>query len=896
MLLTTKFMRPAPDPRAIRRERLLTGLGQQGQFRLTTLLAPAGYGKTTLVNQWCEQQQAEGHAIAWLSLDASDDEPHRFWRYVLGALEAASLPVPEIKAPSLAAGDNVLLEGTLTALINTLSQQTQTGCLVLDDYHLIQNPDIHRQLSFLVDYLPRQLTLLLLTRSEPPLPLARWRVNGWLNGLYGDDLAFSQSECARFFSDYMGLALPDEVVEKLWQRTEGWAAAMQLSALSRQTREPGQADTRPAAQQLMEYRGDDKHISDYVLTEVLSQQEASVREFLLETALCSRLTAPLCDAMLERNDSQSKLAQLVQANLFIIPLDSKGHWYRYHDLFREALSDRLQRQSPQRFQQLQARAIDWLLQQDRLQEAISQLLSRQDWPWLEAVLEQHGNNMIHEGYHVLVNQWLSALPHDSLDTNPRLLMLRIWALFFSNKLRLIDPLLNQLEELLEGPATEPDTESALALHSELALIRSYMARTRSDLTSAQNLTRQVLEDIDHTNIPLKSVTYYGIGLDRYARGDLPGARTALQSAVDHGKREKKHSTVLSSGGLLAWILFYQGEMELALETSSDVRQWVDSFHTDTGQPRLISCWLNSALAQIYREKNDLDQAEACLRPMLGHVSKGTEPGQHVVIQFVRAHLAFSRQQFAEAIEYLEDAQQVLQRRRDAILFEPPCLEALQVRCLIATGKLQQPRQWLERLAAREFCNPLNQEQRQLALARVRLSMGQPDQAIALLPALRLATERGGHRRHLIELLVIYALALEASGDPGNAQQVLQRALTQAAAGQFLRLFVEEGEPLARIYHRLPPETVPGVFCNKLGKLLPGSVAEPAPTTLAEALSEREIQVLKLIHEGHPNKIIAQQLQVAPTTVKAHIRNIYGKLDVNSRTGALARARALGLVS
>lgn len=894
MLLTTKFMRPARDPRAIVRERLLLRLEGPPQCRLVSLVAPAGYGKTTLINQWCDRKAHSGHDIAWLSLDASDDQPQRFWRYVLGALEAVELPTPQSQQQALGGPDESALEGLITALINNLSEQTSPACLVLDDYHLIENPVIHRQISFLIDYLPPSLTLVLMSRSEAPLPLARWRVNGWLSQLHAGDLAFSQSECARFFSDYMGLDLADSVIDQLWRRTEGWAAAMQLSALSRQARQAQEHQVRP--EQVMGDWGDDRHISDYVLSEVLEQQKPPARNFLLETSLCSRLTAPLCDYMLERKDSQQLLDRLVRANLFIIPLDSNGQWYRYHDLFREALSHRLQQENPGRHEHLQCRAIHWLLEQDRLQEAISQILSRRDWPWLEAVLEQHGNNLIHEGYHVLVNQWLDALPSQSLEQNPRLLMLRIWALFFSNKLRTIDPLLTQLETRLGDSRQE--AQGAQVLHSELALIRSYMARTRSDLTSAQHLTRQVLRDIDHTNIPLKSVIYYGIGLDRYARGDLPGARTALLSAVDHGKREKKHSTVLSSGGLLAWILFYQGEMELALETGSEVRHWVDSFHTDPSQPRLISCWLNSALAQIHREKNDLDQAEACLRPMLGHIRQGTEPGQHVIIQYARAHLAFSRGQYDPAIEYLEDAQQMLQRRRDAILFEPPCLEALQVRCLIAAGRLDQPGQWLEKLRGRKFRNPLNQEQRQMALARIHLAMAMPDKAIALLPPLRLSTERGRHRRHLIELLVIYALAMEAKNQPGEAERILRQALILADGDQFLRLFAEEDSAVGTVYRRLPPQSLPGPFREALDTLLmrPGPVRSGGEQKgLAESLSHREIQVLQLIHEGHPNKVIATRLDVAPTTIKAHIRNLYGKLDVNSRTAALARARQLGLL-
>jgi len=899
MLLATKFMRPAPDPRAIERERLLARFSGGRQARLITVVAPAGYGKTTLVNQWCDKQAESRTAIAWLSLDANDDDPRRFWEYVTGSLAEKVLGNTEKIRDHLNDLDEVALEGAITGLINEVARNgDRNTVLVLDDYHLITSPEIHRQIAFLVDYMPPTMTLVLVSRTEPPLPLARWRVKGWLDALHASDLAFSQPECARFFSDYMGLSLSDEVIARLWNRTEGWAAAMQLTALSRQENEDHPVE------QLMAYRGDHKHISDYVLSEILDKQPEHIRRFLLDTSLCHRISAPLCNAMLERDDSQAILEQLTKANLFIIPLDIEGSWFRYHDLFREALNHRLYAESPARYSGLQAAAIQWLLDQDHFQEAIGQLVEREDWSWLEDVLEHHGNNLIHEGYHVLVNNWLAALPQQIVDNNPRLLMLQIWALFFSNKLNVIDPLLEQLEDLLDKRVADShkDAEGALALHSEIALIRSYMARTRSDLTSAQNLTRQVLRELDHTNIPLKSVTYYGIGLDSYANGDLPGARAALQSAVDYGKREKKHSTVLSSGGLLAWILFYQGEMDLARETCTATRKWVDSFHKDANQPRLISCWQNSSMAQIYREKNDLTLSESYIRPMLDHMRKGTEPGQHIVIQYTRAHLAFSAGNYDDAIAFLEDAENVLTRRRNAILFEPPCLEALHVRCLIAAGRLRNPEEWIGRLKGGEYRNPINREQSRISLARVYLAQNQPDEAIAVLAPLRLSTEQGHHIKHLIELLAVYACALDAQDNPKDAEVMLRRALDLAARDHYLRLFREEGDALARIYQRMDKGPLPVAFTEALDRLLtvePVPAASSAPAraaiSLPEPLSQREIEVLKLINEGHANKVIAEKLAVAPTTIKAHIRNLYGKLGVSSRTAALAKAREAGIL-
>ena len=908
MLLATKFMRPAADPRAVERPRLLERLAHSPGKRLTAITAPAGYGKTTLINQWCDHT---GTDVAWLSLDEHDNDPLRFWEYVIGALERIVLEPSEAFHRFLTDPDNANPDGAITALINALIEQgIEQATLVLDDYHLISNADIHRQLTFLIDHAPPALHLVLLSRTEPPLPLARWRVRGWMEDLHASDLAFSESECAAFFNDYMGMALSDSSVRQLWQRTEGWAAAMQLTALS-QTR-----DKTSPVEDVIHYGGDSKHISDFVLSEILEQQDPDIRRFLLETSISRRICASLCDYMLEREDSQSVLEDLVSANLFIIPLDTRDQWFRYHDLFREALSNRLRQLHPERYEQLQAKAIQWLLEQDQLQEAITQLIELEDWDWLEKVLEQHGNNLIHGGFHVLVNRWLQYLPDSKTRHNPRLMMLQIWALFFLNRLSNIEPLLGQLEDLLDRRVADShqDAEVGLALHSEISLIRSYMARTRSDHSSAQDLTQQVLRDIDHTNIPLKSVTYYGIGLDCYARGDLASASAALESAVEHGRMEKKHATTLSSGGLLAWILFYQGEMDRALEVGTHVRDWVNSYHTDPRQPRLVSCWQNSAMVQIYREKNDLTLAETHLQPLLPHLENGTEPGQHVVIQYTRAHLAFTEQQYEAAIEYLEDAERVQNQKRDAILFEPPCLEALHVRCLLACGDVSGTSAWLERLENTDYRNPINREQSRIGLARVYRAMGRPDQAIDVLAPLRLSTERGRHIKHLIELLALYAACLEDQGNARDADVMLLRALELASSDHFLRLFFEEGETVAAIYRRLEKASLPGSFVRELDGLIgeagesdTAADTEPFPVqaedkasgtgaeALVEPLSQREVEVLRLIHEGLSNKAIAQQMSVAPTTVKAHIRNLYGKLAVSSRTAALARARELDIL-
>lgn len=910
MLLTTKFLRPSADPRSVRRERLLTLLQPGDQKRLNLVVAPAGFGKTTLVSQWCSRL---GGSSAWLSLDEHDNEPRRFWQYMAGAFEHSGLTGMEACRQQLSHCSLQELEGPITGLINALTADGAKWALVIDDFHFISNPDIHRQLAYFVDYLPPGVTLTLASRTEPVLPLSRWRVRRWVEDIHPSLLAFSEEECRRFFRETMALDVSESDIRRILQKTEGWVAAMQLSALSG-VKETGQATSAPT----ITVDVDERRINDYVLTEVLEQQTAAVREFLLSTACCPRLCASLCDAVRDANDSQAMLEQLLRQNMFLIPLDTRNGWFRYHDLFRDALLQRSRSLEPERAQSHWKRAVAWLLTHDHVQEGIAQIVQQRDWGWLAHVLAEHGNHLIHGGFHLPVLQWLDALPAETVEDSPQLQMLRVWSLFFANRVDVLDPLLSDLEDILDRRVADshPDAEGALGLQSEISLIRSYLARTRSDDKSASDLTRQVLKDIDHTRIPLKSVTYYGVGLDYYGKGDLASAEEALRSAVRYGELERKPSTVLSSGGLLAWIQYNRGDIDEALETCTSVRYWVDQHYADPSQPRLISCWQNSALTEIYRERNEPELAASHLAPLLDHVTNGTEPGQHVIIQYVRGHLAFSEGRIDEAIAALEDAVSVARRRRDHIVFEPPACSALLARCYLASGQLEQAGHWVQSVNGETFSNPLNREQSQISAARVLVASHRPGEAIRMLAPMRLSAERDQHFRHLVEILTVYAEALYSEDKFSEGDLMLAQAVQKGAEAGFLRLFAEESETIRERLLVLPALQVRSSWNARLREMLRAVDLKPAPDSpdnpgtvephhitesrtgmdaLPEPLSQRESEVLELINGGLANKEIAARMAVAPATVKAHIRNLYGKLGVSRRTEALARARELGLL-
>lgn len=907
MLLKTKFLAPAYNTKSVGRDRLMERLAPRSARKLVLISAPAGYGKTTLISQWLHTHE---RAFCWLSLDDHDNESDRFWQYVIGAIATAIQGFGEEARRYVEA--KVTNEAAVTAIINELNDWSLAGnelSIVLDDFHTIQNNEILREFAYFIDFLPLNIEIVITTRFEPRLPISRWSVKNWVDHLYSKDLVFSYEESRVFFNKYMGLALTDKQIEQIFRRTEGWIAAMQLAAISASTIKTNEQPYLSADQLF----ADERHFSDYVLSEILDHQPSIVRDFLLDTSCLLRLRAELCDAVREKSDSQEVLEKLLDANLFLIPLDHKNEWFRYHDMFRESLLNKLKTSAPARLKSLQNKAVNYLIDHDLAHEAIEQVVQLEDWELLATLLENNGNRLIHEGNHLSVLHWLGRIPDRIMSASPRLIMLKIWGLFFSNRLDEIRPSLDSLETLIDQQRLDniaTSTHELIDLHSEISLIRSYLARSQSDFRSASKLTKQVLEELDHTNMPLKSVTYYGIGLDNYTVGDLNSAEAALCAAVEHGKQEKKYTTVLSSSGLLGWIYLYQGKMEQALETGIHNQQWNVSY-ADPSQPRVISCWQNSVLAMIYIEKAELTIAETYINPLLKHLQIGTEPSLHIIIQYIRANFLFTQKHYVDAITCLDDALNVYQHKKDVLTFEPPSLSALKARCLIAIGKPDKASKVLQDLgkSARNSA-PLVYEDIQLTQIRIHIADKQLDSALASLDLLIPAIVEKKHIYHLIQAYTLKAIALVLQGRDTQARDAIHDSLALAAKDGFISVYTNESSDITKALALCNDPTLPDTYLHKLNRclgtqtelsrqssssVLPGVSALGNKLQLLEPLSQREQEVLELIELGLANKEIANRLDLAPATVKAHIRNIYGKIQARSRTEALSKARQFGLI-
>jgi len=909
MLLQTKFLAPAYNSKSVERSRLLDRLGPRSARKLVLISAPAGYGKTTLVSQWLHSHEKD---FCWLSLDQYDNDSARFWQYVIGSIETLIDGFGSESRKFLIA-DHIHIDAAVTALVNELNNWSMNGRslnIVLDDFHAIQNQEILQQFAYFVDFLPPNVELIITTRFEPKLPISRWSVKNWVDQIYSTDLVFSFSESRSFLNHYMGLTLNDQQVEQIFQKTEGWIAAMQLAALSASAT-PNHEQAYLSPQQLF---ANDRHFSDYILSEILEHQPESIQNFLIDSSCLLKLNSKLIDQIRETDDSQKTLEYLYQSNLFLTPLDKDHRWFRYHDMFREALLTKLRLSQSDRFIVLQERAVEWLIKHEQAHEAIEQVVQLEDWNLLVKLLEKNGNNLIHEGHHLLMLDWLRLVPEKLFSQSPRVIMLKIWALFFSNKIEVISPLLEELESLIDHQRLlniETSTNELIDLHSEISLIRAYLARSQSDLKSAGKLTKEVLKELDTTKMPLKSVTYYGIGLDSFAIGDLESAETALLEAIEHGKREKKYTTVLSSSGLLGWIYFYQGKLEIALETGIVNQQWIDSYH-DASQPRIISCWQNSALAMIYTEKSEFTIAESYINPLLKHLEIGTEPGQHIIIQYTRASLLFAQKNFIDAIECIDDAWHVYQHKSDSIVFTPPSLIALKAKCLLAMSQVDKAQYVIDEIN-QESINaiPLNFEDINLTKARIFIQLGKTDLALEMINRLIDQTKTKQHIYHHIQALNIKAIVLLKLHDSTGASKLIKESLFLASQEGFISVYANESSLILQVLALGADPSIPDSYLQKLSTILglqaekqsqqtaqtelPGAAALESNKQLLEPLSQREIEVLHLINSGLANKEIAQKLSLAPATVKAHIRNLYGKIDAKSRTEALSKARAIGLI-
>jgi len=886
-LLATKLHVPRRRRGLVARPRLSTRLDEARQVTLTLVSAPAGFGKTTLLTEWLAA--ADGLSTAWLSLDQRDDDPVVFWTYLLSALQRAH----GVGAGALALlqSSHASIDEVLATLVNELSSVPDDVVLVLDDYHLVEARDVGNGMAFLLEHLPPQVHLVIGTRADPGLPLARLRARGELVEIRADDLRFTAEEAAAYLNETMGLALTPQDVAALEVRTEGWIAALQLAALSMQGRDD-------VAGFLAGFAGDDRYIVDYLIEEVLQRQTADVRAFLVQTSILSRLNGSLCDAVVGGDGSRAMLEALDRANLFLVPLDDRRHWYRYHHLFADVLRARLLDEQPERMSELHRRASDWYAGNGEPSEAIRHALAARDAEHAADLIELAMPAARRNREESTLRHWLEALPDEVLRERPVLSVTYAGALLQHGEFDGVDERLRDAERWLAatpGPGETP----ARRVRSEVALYRAALAHVTGDLAGTETHARRVLDLVGEDEHLLRGSAAGLLGLAHWARGDLETAHGWWSNSHADLGRAGHRSDTLGVSIALADIRIAQGRLR-------DAKAVYDRGLAEAaaGSPVLRGgADMHVGLSELCRERDDLEAARR-------HLAASTELGEHAGLPQNRHRwlVATARVRAAEgdlgtAVDLLGEAA----RRYVGDMFpDVRPIAALRARVWLAQGRVGKALDWARERGLSADDEPVYlREFEHVTLARTLLAQhadADDERSLSdttrLLDRLLAAAEAGARTGSVIEILVLRSLALQAAGDVPGAVDSLTRATTLAEPEGYVRVFVDEGPPIVSLLEAVAEQGRRPTYAGRLLTALDGPHdGAPEPRQgLVDPLSVRELDVLRLLCSDLDGPGIARELFVSVNTVRTHTRNIYAKLGVNSRRTAVRRAADLDLLA
>lgn len=875
-ILATKLYIPSHRTELVLRARLVERLnaGLRAGHKLIILSASAGFGKTTLLSEWIYQKN-QPFRVAWLSLDSADGDLSRFLAYLLAALQTVDANLGTEAALSLAAPQPPPVETILTNLLNDIGAAPQPLILALDDYHSLDSPDVDKALAFLAEHLPASMRLVIASREDPPLPLARLRARNQVTELRAADLRFTPAEAAEFLNRVMGLTLTPEHVASLEARTEGWIAGLQLAALAMQ----GQPDITGFIQS---FTGSHRFVLDYLLEEVLRHQPQEIQSFLLRTSILERVCAPLCDAVtgnLSPDGASSHLLESIErANLFLIPLDNERRWYRYHHLFADFLRQRLQSSEAQQISQYHVRASQWLEANGLEFEAFRHAVAANDIERAERLTETPGMPRHFRSVANSIIHWLDGLPKAVKDARPSLWIRQAGISLVAGQTNGVAEWLQAAEKSLES---QPQTPQARHLHGRIATARSTLALTqyRADEIFAQ--ARRALQDLAPEDLGFRFTAHWTMGFAHYLQGNRGAALEAYQQALAIARAHGEIFSILLAVSGLGHIQ----ELETHLHEAAETYEIMLPQAREHPIPAFTDIYLG--LARIHYEWNNLplalEYAEKSLRLALQY-DKSVD--RYLLSEVLLARVKLAQGDAAGAAELLARAQQAAPQPGFAQRL-PEVIAGL-VLALLQRGDVTAAAQFAE-------LHPLP-----LCRAHVLLAQGQPQAALPLLTGLLEHTQARGWRDETLRVLVAQSLSLRALGEKAAALEALTQALTLAAPGGFLRLFVDEGEPMKwliadfrlRIENRASPLLA---YTDKLLAWFPSTANGNQKSEMRESLTDRELDVLRLIAQGLSNGEISAKRHLALSTVKGYNQKIFDKLQAENRTEAVAKARELGLL-
>ena len=906
-LLETKLYVPRSRRGLVPRPRLSERLDRGTASKLTLVSAPAGFGKTTLLTEWLAagpDALAGERLAAWLSLDRADNDPASFWTYVIAALRTVASEVGESALTLLQAPRPPPIETVLTALLNDLGATADDIVLVLDDYHVIDAPEVQDGMAFLLDHLPPSLHVVIASRADPALPLARWRARGELVEIRAAELRFTPDEAASYLNEMMGLQLAAQDVAALEARTEGWIAALQLAALSMQGRDD-------IAGFIAGFAGDDRYVVDYLVEEVLQRQPDRVQAFLLQTSILGRLSGPLCDAVTGQGGGKAMLEALDRGNLFLVPLDDRRRWYRYHHLFADVLQARLLDEQPGQVPGLHRRASAWYQQNGEQSVAIGHALAAQDFGRAADLIERAIPAMRITRQEATVHGWLKALPDEVVRVRPMLSFAVAGALLTGGEPEEVEVRLRDAGRWLEeasatgegslaplGEMVVADEEEYRRLPGAIELYRSALALVRGDVPGTVRHARRTLDLALTEDHGVRAGAAGFLGLAFWTSGDLEAAHPAWAQCAAGLRRSGQIADIFGCAIAMADIRLVQGRLGEAMRAYDQALQRASE---QDGPVLRGTADMYVGMSEVHRERGDL---QAATQQLLRSHELGEYNGLPQNPYRWRVAMARIRQAEGDlggALDLLNEAERLYVGDFFPNVRPVPALKA---RVWIAQGRLGEALGWAHEqgLSADDDLSYLR-EFEHITLARMLLarSRGEPvHQVTGLLERLLLAAEEGGRTGHVIEILVLQALALQASGHIPTALTCLERALTLAEPEGYVRVFADEGAPMASLLRAAAKLRTAGNYIRRLlaavsetGQHSPFGQA-PVKQALIDPLSERELEVLRLLGTELDGPAIARELMVSLSTVRTHTKHIYAKLAVTNRRAAVRRAAELDL--
>jgi LuxR family transcriptional regulator, maltose regulon positive regulatory protein len=888
-LLRTKLFIPRPRKNLVSRPRLVDCLNSGLDRKLTLIAAPAGFGKTTLLSEWIPQSP---RCAIWLSLDDNDNDPSQFWTYFIKSLQGLKTELGEGAFSLLHSPQTFPINSILTGLINDVASFPDGFAIVLDDYHVIESQAVHEALAFLIDHQPANMHLMITTRIDPPLLLTRLRARDQLIELRANDLRFSVEETSEFLNQAMGLSLSIDEVAALETRTEGWIAGLQIAALSMQGREDVSGFVR-------NFSGSHRHILGYLAEEVINQQPNDILDFLLQTSILDRLCGPLCDAVTGDSGGQEILENLEHANLFVTSLDDDGRWYRYHHLFAEVLQARLRATQPGRLPELHQRASQWLAESGQSSEAIDHAISGKDYQsavrLLAGIIQAYNDR----GAIVALVNWFDQVPEEWVFENPYVFSYKGWLLYLSGRL-------DQAKKHANKAWTYITPDTPPVARGRLAFLASQLAIAEGDPSAVEEFALEALELIGEEDLFFRVLSLMAIAGAQTLSGNTKDAIGYLREAAQIGENSGQPFPTLTAYARLANQLNLQGSLREAQAVCQHaMRLYLDP----SGQPSPICSISFVEAAKLAYEENEMGALEEYLLVATRLQEVISIPGLSFETRYIQTLLEGAKGNLDTALDLAGkgrvEAEQMGLKGYTAIF------AALVADLLFKLENFAALERWMASAEVTfERCDVLLNMYGSIVYVRYLLQQDELSVAAMLITRMETAARQSGYARLLLTLLLLKALLYRQMGDVEPTQANLEEALRLAIPQGYLRAFIDEGEPLRLLlidYQSINKQR-PGALEHDekiqtltfLDRLLSAFSSDTnfglsKNEKFPEPISERELDILRLIADGHSNQEIADMLVIAVSTVKSHINNLYGKLGTNRRTEAIAIARQRGLV-